>query len=48
MNKEEKQPVTGAAIRVQLFKTNNVIVKTLTIKHGIYANIFCQKNVSSF
>ena len=36
----------------QLFKTNNVvsehIVKALIIKYGIYANIFCSKNVSSF
>ena len=34
-------------IRAQLFKTNDV-VKSLIIKYGIYANIFAEKNVSSF
>ena len=38
--------------RAQLFKTNDVvsqrIVKTLIIKYGIYANIFAEKNMSSF
>ena len=35
----------------QLFKTNDVnsyIVKKLIIKYDIYANIFAEKNVSSF
>ena len=35
-----------------MFKTNDVvslrIVKTLIINYGIYANIFDEKNVSSF
>ena len=31
----------------QLFKSNDV-VKTLIIKYGIYANIFAEKNMSSF
>ena len=38
--------------RPQLFKTNDIlsslIAKTLIIKDGIYANIFAEKNVSSF
>ena len=38
--------------RALLFKTNDVIslriVKTLIIKYAIYANIFAEKNVSSF
>ena len=29
--------------RAQFFKTNEVIVKTLIIKYGIYANIFAEK-----
>ena len=36
----------------QLLKNNDVvserIVKTLIIKYGVYANIFAEKNVSSF
>ena len=45
-----KMFIAGLAILspwAQLFKTNDV-VKTLIIKYGIYANIFAQKNVSSF
>ena len=41
-----------AALWAELFKTNNVvswrIVKTWIIKYVIYANIFAEKNVSSF
>ena len=38
--------------RTQLFKTSVVvskrIIKTLVIKYAIYANMFAEKNVSSF
>ena len=47
-----KEDISYISILAQLFKTNDVvskrIVKTLIIKYGFYANIFCWKNVSSF